>query len=241
MEYLKNIRFVAMLAALMMIFPSCNSSNGTERAMEGNQSLAVQSVEQEVIEPNLLAELREKGDGGIDTATFAAGCFWCIEAQFLELAGVNEVNPGYTGGRTENPTYKEVLTGKTGHAEAINVIYESDKVSFDELLEAFFVAHDPTQLNRQGNDVGTQYRSAIFYHNLEQKKLIEYYINELNKEKIYSKPIVTEVSPFTIFYEAEDYHKNYYALNPSNPYCQRVIQPKLEKFKKVFAHKLKKK
>ena len=239
MGKLKNIRFVAMLAAFVMIFTSCSSSSGTERTMESNQSSGVQGEEQEVIEPNPLAELLEKGDGGIDTATFAAGCFWCIEAQFLELAGVNEVNPGYTGGRTKNPTYKEVVTGKTGHAEAINVIYDSDKISFDELLEAFFVAHDPTQLNRQGNDVGTQYRSAIFYHNLEQKKLSEYYIAELTEEEVYAKPIVTEVSPLNVFYEAEDYHKNYYALNPSNPYCQRVIQPKLEKFKEVFSHKLK--
>lgn len=219
MEKLKNVRFVAMLVAFMMIFTSCSSSSGSERAMESNQSSDVQSV--------------------IDTATFAAGCFWCIEAQFLELAGVHEVNPGYTGGRTKNPTYKEVVTGKTGHAEAINVIYDSGQISFDELLEAFFIAHDPTQLNRQGNDVGTQYRSAIFYHNLEQKKLSEYYIAELTKEKVYAKQIATEVSPLNVFYEAEDYHKNYYALNPSNPYCQRVIQPKLEKFKEVFSHKLK--
>src|SRR5690606_23173052 len=179
-------------------------------------------------------------DGGIDTATFAAGCFWCVEAQFLELKGVKKVIPGYTGGLTKNPTYEDVLTGKTGHAEAINIIYDADILSFDQLVEAFFVAHDPTQLNRQGNDIGTQYRSAIFYHNVAQKDLITYYISKLNNEKVYPKPIVTKVEPFTKFYEAEDYHKNYYARNLDNPYCSQVIQPKLEKFKKVFADKLKK-
>jgi len=179
-------------------------------------------------------------DGGLDTATFAAGCFWCVEAQFLELKGVKKVIPGYTGGTTKNPTYEDVVTGKTGHAESINIIYDSEILSFDQLVEAFFVAHDPTQLNRQGNDIGTQYRSAIFYHNVAQKKLIDYYIDKLNDEKVYPKPIVTKVEPFTKFYEAEDYHKNYYARNLDNPYCSQVIQPKLEKFKKVFADKLKK-
>lgn len=222
-----------MIAVLMTAFWACASSNGSKRNARADKN-------NQQTEESQLEELAKKSDGGIDTATFAAGCFWCIEAQFLELAGVNEVNPGYTGGRTKNPTYKDVLTGRTGHAEAINVIYHSDSISFDELLEAFFVAHDPTQLNRQGNDIGTQYRSALFYHNLQQKELIDFYIDELGKQNVYSKPIVTEVSPFTVFYEAEDYHKNYYALNPSNPYCQRVIQPKLEKFKEIFAHKLKK-
>lgn len=178
-------------------------------------------------------------DGGLDTATFAAGCFWCVEAQFLELVGVQEVVSGYSGGTTKNPTYEEVSTGRTGHAEAVNIIYNSDSISFDQLLEAFFVAHDPTQLNRQGNDVGTQYRSAIFYHNQAQKDLVNYYIKKLNEEKVYPKPIVTKVEPYGDFYEAEDYHKNYYALNPTNPYCLQVIQPELERFRKVFAGRLK--
>lgn len=229
MKYLQKMILGCVIIGLMT---ACASSNGSNRDEKINNELMTEAM----LPEDFLAE----SDGGIDTATFAAGCFWCIEAQFLELAGVEEVTPGYIGGHTKNPTYKQVLTGKTGHAESINVIYHSDSISFDELLEAFFIAHDPTQLNRQGNDVGTQYRSAIFYHNLHQKERIEYYMNELTEQQVYSKPIVTEVSPFTVFYEAEDYHKNYYALNPSNPYCQRVIQPKLEKFKKIFADKLKK-
>lgn len=174
-----------------------------------------------------------------DTATFAAGCFWCVEAQFLQLEGVNKVISGYTGGKVKNPTYKQVCTGKTGHAEAIQIIYDPNVISYDELLEAFFIAHDPTQLNRQGNDVGPQYRSAIFYHNQEQKEKANYYIKKLTEENIYPKKIVTEVSPSGEYYVAEDYHQNYYALNKNQPYCQFVITPKLEKFKKVFKEKLK--
>lgn len=176
----------------------------------------------------------------IDTATFAAGCFWCVEVQFQQLKGVDTVVSGYTGGSVANPSYKEVCSGTTGHAEACNIIYNPAIISFDELLAAFFTAHDPTQLNRQGNDVGTQYRSAIFYHNQEQKEKAEYYISKLNEEKAYKKPIVTQVTPASVFYNAEDYHQNYYNLNKSqNSYCQLVVQPHLEAFKKVFKDKLK--
>jgi len=174
-----------------------------------------------------------------DTATFAAGCFWCVEAQFKELKGVRSVTSGFTGGQVANPTYIQVSAGYTGHAEACNIIYDPAVISYDELLEAFFVAHDPTQLNRQGNDIGTQYRSAIFYHNENQKKLAEYYIKKLNGEKAYPRKIVTTVQPYEVFYKAEDYHQDYYANNRSQPYCQRVIQPELEKFRKVFKDKLK--
>ena len=174
-----------------------------------------------------------------DTATLAGGCFWCVEGQLKQLDGVIQVISGYTGGTVVNPTYKQVCTGTTGHAEACNVIYDPEQISYDELLQAFFVAHDPTQLNRQGNDIGTQYRSAIFYHNDEQKKLATYYINKLNEEKVYDNKIVTEISPLTVFYTAEDYHQDYYENNMNEPYCRMVIQPKLEKFKKVFADKLK--
>ena len=185
-----------------------------------------------------------KGSGippekGLDTATFAAGCFWCTEAQFQQLRGVKKVVSGFCGGTVANPSYKQVCTGTTGHAEACNIIYDPSKISYDELLEAFFVAHDPTQLNRQGNDVGTQYRSAVFYHNNAQKAKAEYYIKKLNTEKVYPHPIVTEVTAYVIFYKAEDYHQDYYNQNGSQPYCQRVIQPELEKFKKVFKDKLK--
>lgn len=176
---------------------------------------------------------------GLDTATFAAGCFWCVEAQFQQLKGVDTVISGYTGGHMKNPTYKQVSGGKTGHAEAINILYNPEEITYDELIEAFFVAHDPTQLNRQGNDVGTQYRSAVFYHNQEQKNKTDYYIKRLNEEKVYNKPIVTEIKPYGLFYVAEDYHQNYYKLNPNQGYCQFVIAPKMEKFKKVFKEKLK--
>ncbi|AGA80135.1 peptide-methionine (S)-S-oxide reductase MsrA [Echinicola vietnamensis] len=174
-----------------------------------------------------------------DSATFAAGCFWCVEAQFLQLEGVSKVVSGYTGGHVANPTYKAVCTGKTGHAEAISIVYDPAVITYDELLEAFFVAHDPTQLNRQGNDVGTQYRSAIFYHSAAQKEKAEYYIRKLDEENIYPKKIVTEVAPMEKFYVAEEYHQNYYNLNKNQGYCQFVITPKLEKFKKVFKDKLK--
>ena len=175
----------------------------------------------------------------MDTATFAMGCFWCTEAKFRQLRGVITVVSGFTGGHVANPSYKDVCTGTTGHAEACNIIYDTSQISYDELLEAFFTAHDPTQLNRQGDDIGTQYRSVIFYHNLAQKRKAEYYIHRLNEEKAYKNKIVTQVNPFTVFYKAEDYHQNYYNLNPTQPYCKFVIQPQLEKFRKVFKDKLK--
>jgi len=175
-----------------------------------------------------------------DTATFAAGCFWCVEEQLKQLKGVEKVISGYTGGKLKNPTYNEVCSGLTGHTEACNVIFNPEIITYDELLAAFFQTHDPTQLNRQGNDVGTQYRSAIFYHNEEQKKLADYYIQKLNEEEVYTSPIVTEVSPYSVFYEAEEYHQDYYENNSQKPYCQMVIKPKLDKFRKVFKEKLKK-
>lgn len=175
----------------------------------------------------------------LDTATFATGCFWCTEAKFQQLKGVKKVVSGYTGGTVKNPSYEQVCTGNTGHAEACNIVYDPKVISYDDLLEAFFVAHDPTQLNRQGNDVGTQYRSAIFYHNAAQKQKADYYINKLNAAKAYKNAIVTQVAPYKVFYSAEGYHQNYYNLNGSQPYCKLVIQPELEKFKKVFANKLK--
>jgi peptide-methionine (S)-S-oxide reductase len=175
----------------------------------------------------------------IDTATFAAGCFWCVEAQFQQLKGVDTVISGFTGGQVPNPSYEEVCTGTTGHAEACNIVYDPSVISYDELLAAFFSAHDPTQLDRQGNDVGTQYRSAIFYRNAQQAEKANYYIKRLNEEKAYPKAIVTKVEPLTIFYKAEGYHQDYYNNNGSQPYCQLVIRPEVEKFKKVFKDKLK--
>src|SRR6201996_5264534 len=174
-----------------------------------------------------------------DTATFATGCFWCTEAKFQQLKGVKKVTSGFTGGHVANPSYKLVCTGTTGHAEACNIIYDPSVISYDELLQAFFVAHDPTQLNRQGNDVGTQYRSAIFYHNAEQKKKADYYIGKLNAEKAYKSKIVTEVTPYKAFYKAEDYHQDYFNQNPNQEYCKYVIQPEVEAFKRAFKDKLK--
>ncbi len=176
-----------------------------------------------------------------DTATFGAGCFWCTEAQFQQLEGVLKVESGYAGGHVENPTYKQVCTGATGHAEVTNIYYDPSKISFDELLAAFWIAHDPTQRNRQGNDVGTQYRSVIFYHNEMQKQKAEEYKRKLNEEQVYNSEVVTEIAPFTRFYKAEADHQDYYNNNPSQPYCMMVIRPKMEKFEKVFKDKLKKK
>jgi peptide-methionine (S)-S-oxide reductase len=174
----------------------------------------------------------------IQQATFGAGCFWCTEAQFQQLKGVKRVESGYMGGAVPNPTYKQVCAGTTGHAEVSTVWYDPREISFDELLAAFWTAHDPTQLNRQGNDVGTQYRSAIFYHTDEQHQKAEAYKKKLNDEQAYTGPVVTEIAPASTFYKAEDYHQNYYNQNGDQPYCQFVVRPKLEKFRKVFADKL---
>jgi peptide-methionine (S)-S-oxide reductase len=176
----------------------------------------------------------------LDTATFAMGCCWCTEAKFQQLRGVKKVISGFSGGHVANPTYEQVCTGTTGHAETCNIIFDPSQITYDELIEAFFVAHDPTQLNRQGNDEGTQYRSAIFYHNAEQKQKATYYITKLNIAKAYKSKIVTQIVPYTAFYKAEDYHQNYFNQNSSQPYCKYVIQPELDKFKKVFKDKLKK-
>ena len=174
-----------------------------------------------------------------ETATFGGGCFWCTEAIFKSLKGVELVESGYSGGKTKNPTYKEVCTGETGHAEVIQITFNPKVISFRELLEVFWETHDPTTLNRQGADVGTQYRSAVFYHSPEQKETAEKYKAELNKEKVFNAPIVTEITAFDKFYKAENYHQDYFANNRSQGYCQFVIVPKIEKFRKIFKDKLK--
>ncbi len=175
-----------------------------------------------------------------DTATFAGGCFWCIETTMNRLKGVEKVISGYTGGKTVNPTYKEICTGSTGHAEAVQIIYDPAIIDFNVLLTVFFAMHDPTTLNRQGADIGTQYRSAIFYHNEEQKLLAENYIKNLTEERIFSRPIVTELSALDTFYPAEDYHQDYYNINRErNSYCTAVIEPKVNKLRKTFLHLLK--
>lgn len=172
-------------------------------------------------------------------ATFGSGCFWCTEAIFENVNGVTDVVSGYSGGKVFNPTYEQVCSGTTGHAEVVQLTYDSVVVSYVELLEIFWKTHDPTTLNRQGADVGTQYRSVIFYHNDEQKEKAKYYKDKLNKEGIWNNPIVTEISQIENFFEAEKYHQNYYENNPNQGYCSFVITPKLEKFKKIFKDKLK--
>jgi peptide-methionine (S)-S-oxide reductase len=174
-----------------------------------------------------------------DTATLGAGCFWCVEAVFQRLNGVVSVVSGYSGGSVKNPAYKEVCTGLTGHAEVCQIIYDPKKISFKDLLEVFWKVHDPTTLNRQGNDVGTQYRSAIFYHSEEQKMEAQKYKTELDQSGAFDKPITTEITAYTVFYPAENYHQDYYNQNGTEPYCRFVIQPKVEKFEKVFHEKLK--
>jgi len=198
------------------------------------------STKQPNSKSNFMSEDKIPAGKKTDTATFGTGCFWCTEAVFQELKGVLKATSGYTGGHVANPSYEEVCTGTTGHAEALQIIYDPAVITYDELLEVFWEAHDPTSLNKQGNDVGTQYRSAIFYHNDEQKEKAEHYKAELNKSGAYDKPIVTEITGVTKFYPAEDYHQNYYNTHGSQPYCYLVIRPKVEKFEKVFKNKLKK-
>lgn len=176
----------------------------------------------------------------LETATLAAGCFWCVEAVFDDLKGVEDVVSGYSGGHTENPTYQQVCSETTGHAEVVNIKFDPNEISFKEILQVFFTVHDPTQLNRQGNDIGTSYRSGIFYHSDEQKQVAEETIKEINAEGIYDKPIVTEVTPFDKFYSAEGYHQEYFANNPNQPYCAAVVAPKVAKFRQKFVSRLKK-
>jgi len=214
--------FYSTLAAVLSLTSSCVEQNNQKRSMAEERFAApVATVE-------------------TDTATFGTGCFWCTEAVFQRLNGVVKVISGYSGGTVANPSYEQVCTGTTGHAECCQVIYNPKVVTYADLLKVFWKTHDPTTLNRQGNDVGTQYRSAIFYHNSDQQAIAEHYKEELDKSGAYPGPIVTTLEPYKIFYSAEDYHQNYYNSNPDQMYCRYVIQPKLEKFEKVFAEKLKK-
>jgi methionine-S-sulfoxide reductase len=179
------------------------------------------------------------GSEKLATATFGEGCFWCSEAVYDNLRGVKTVTSGYSGGKAENPSYEDVCTGRTGHAEVIQVTYDPAVISFEDLLKVFWQTHDPTTLNRQGHDSGTQYRSAIFYHDEEQRRVAEQYKKQLDASKVFSSPIVTEITEFKNFYPAEKYHQDYYKLNPNQGYCQLVIRPKVEKFNKEFKAMLK--
>jgi peptide-methionine (S)-S-oxide reductase len=213
------MRFI--LGIILFSFISCtNAEKPTEK----------KSVEKKVMENNY------KGDAVI---TLGGGCFWCTEALFQRLDGVDTVISGYMGGSVKNPTYREVCTGQTGHAEVIQVYYNPEKVALSEILEVFFTTHDPTTLNRQGADSGTQYRSVVFYENEEQKALAKRTIEEIDQAKVFPNKVVTEVSPASVFYPAEDYHQNYFNLNGNQPYCSVVIAPKIEKLEKLFKDKLK--
>ncbi|MDQ6785220.1 MAG: peptide-methionine (S)-S-oxide reductase MsrA [Acidobacteriota bacterium] len=176
----------------------------------------------------------------LETATLGAGCFWCVEAVFDDLQGVESVESGYSGGHKENPTYREVCSETTGHAEVVQIKFNPQEISFKEILQVFFTVHDPTQLNRQGNDIGTSYRSAVFYHTDEQKQVAEETIREIEAAGIYDNPIVTEIAPFDKFYTAENYHQEYFANNPNQPYCAAVVAPKVAKFRQKFVSRLKK-
>ena len=196
--------------------------------------------EKEIATQKITEPVKIEPQKGLETATFAGGCFWCTEAVFLELNGVKTVKSGYIGGTVANPTYEQVSSGSTGHAEAIQIEFDPKKITFGELMEIFFATHDPTTLNRQGADVGTQYRSEIFYHNDAQKQLATDYVALLDKENTYGKKVVTKVSPAPKFYVAEDYHQNYYSQNKGQSYCSYVITPKVNKVRKQFKDKLKK-
>ncbi|MBL7704101.1 MAG: peptide-methionine (S)-S-oxide reductase MsrA [Taibaiella sp.] len=222
-----NYRVFFWFITCALFFSACNTNTSISQTNSKTINSMIDNTE------NLSKEQKT------DTAIFAAGCFWCVEGQFKHLDGVQSVKSGYIGGTVPNPTYEQVCTGTTGHAEAVRVIYDADKITYDQLLAAFFVSHDPTKLNRQGNDIGTQYRSAVFPLNDTQKEKAQYYISQLNLEKVYTAPIVTSIEPLSTFYDAEAYHDNYFELNPQNSYCQLVVKPKIEKFKKVFADKLK--
>jgi len=207
-----------------------------------NNTIALLSIFLIIISLQLLSQEKNNKEIIMNTkiATFGSGCFWCSEAIFNRIEGVEKVMPGFAGGNTKNPTYKQVVTGTTGHAEVAQITYNPDIVSYSTLLEVFWKTHNPTTLNRQGADVGTQYRSVIFFHDKEQETLAREYIKALDSAKIWDNPIVTEIVPFEVFYPAEDYHNDYYKNNPANSYCTFVITPKIEKFEKVFGDMLKK-
>jgi peptide-methionine (S)-S-oxide reductase len=213
----------SIIFLILLLFTQSCQSQKKETAMNEIKEPIAMNVEQ-----------------GLELATFAGGCFWCTEAVFLEIEGVQKVVSGYIGGTIKNPAYREVTTGRTGHAEGIQITFDPKIISYGELLEIFFATHDPTTLNRQGNDVGTQYRSEIFYYNDDQKSLAEGYIELMTTEKTFDSPIVTKVTPASVFYVAEDYHQNYYNYNQDQQYCYYVITPKINKVRTKFKSKLKK-
>jgi peptide-methionine (S)-S-oxide reductase len=239
---------IAGMAVMMLIWSaaraadsksSSKSTKGGAAAKAGSGAAAKETPKSDV-DSDEAGEGKEKKPGELETATFGSGCFWCAEAVFQRIKGVESVLPGYSGGYVKNPTYFQVSSKTTGHAEVVQITFDPSAITYKELLEIFWKSHDPTKLNKQGPDSGPQYRSVIFYHNEEQKELAEHYKKELDKAKIFSHKIVTEISPFKEFYQAEDYHLNYFNNNPNDGYCQTIIGPKVNKIKRVFKEKLKK-
>lgn len=229
----KNISLLIVFKLTLVVVMLLSTSGGTANNKKTMENLG--KLKKKYSESKLPINA-----SSTDTIILAGGCFWCVEAVYEMLDGVVKVESGYSGGTVKNPTYKEVCTGLTGHAEAVQIVFDNTKTSVGEILKVFFTVHDPTTLNRQGDDVGTQYRSVIFYRNEQQRKIAASIIDGLNKAKAYDNPIVTKLDPYTNFYKAEDYHQDYYNQNKSQPYCRMVIQPKLEKFEKVFKDRLKK-
>ena len=222
--------FLQLVTFFAFLINACGETINKEKQMENKSKLTTGATE-------------TKQDGNpvaYDTITLGGGCFWCVEAVYEMLDGVVKVESVFSGGTVKNPSYREVCTGSTGHAEVAQITFDGSKTSIDEILKVFFTVHDPTSLNRQGDDVGTQYRSVIFYRNSHQHYIAKSIIDELNGNNVYPKPIVTQLVPFSNFYKAEDYHQDYYNQNKDAPYCRMVIQPKLEKFEKLFKDRLKK-
>lgn len=229
----QGLLIVAVFAAIVLAARSL-----LERGPNAEVSVSMDTSGFPKLDVSDVGAKTEEGDG-LETATFGSGCFWCTEAVFQRLNGVKSVASGYAGGHVENPSYYAVCSGTTGHAEVVQVKYDPSVVSFAELLEVFWRTHDPTTPNQQGNDVGPQYRSVVFYHNERQRELAEQYRAAIDEARVFKAPVVTEISPYTNYYEAEADHQNYYNLNSRQSYCQYVIQPKVEKLEKVFADKLK--
>lgn len=228
----KNISLLAVLKLFIVFIMLLSTAGGRAN---NKKTMENPGKSNNLTDSNIL-------DNGLstDTIILGGGCFWCVEAVYEMLDGVIKVESGYSGGTVKNPAYREVCTGLTGHAEVARITFDPSKTSVYEILKVFFTVHDPTTLNRQGADVGTQYRSVIFYRNDQQRTIARSIIEELNKNKVYANPVVTQVVPLTVFYKAEDYHQDYYNQNKEEPYCKMVIQPKLEKFEKVFKERLKK-
>ena len=224
------IILLQLITIFTLLLSACGETTNKKTQMENKNNLT--STESESVQGG--------NPSSYDTITLGGGCFWCVEAVYEMLDGVVKVESGYSGGTVKNPSYREVCTGTTGHAEVAQITFDNSKTSFEEILKVFFTVHDPTTLNRQGPDVGTQYRSVIFYRNDNQRKISKSIIDDLNKNNVYSKPVVTQLEPYTVFYKAEDYHQDYYNQNKEAPYCRMVIQPKLEKFEKLFKDRLKK-